>query len=105
MDVAKELKARKAGRVFVCATFGLFTGGLTKFDKYYEMGLIDAIFTTNLVYQSPQLLSKPYYVSVDISKYIALIIDNLNHDSSISELMLPAARINALLKKHREEME
>ena len=105
LDVAKELKARKAGRVFVCATFGLFTGGLTKFDKYYEMGLIDAIFTTNLVYQSPQLLSKPYYVSVDISKYIALIIDNLNHDSSISELMLPAARINALLKKHREEME
>ena len=66
------------------------------------MGLIDVIFTTNLVYQSPQLLSKPYYVNVDISKYIALIIDNLNHDSSISELMLPAGRINALLKKHRE---
>lgn len=102
LDVTKELKARKAKRVFVCATFGLFTGGLAKFDKYYEMGLIDGIFTTNLVYQSPQLLSKPYYVNVDISKYIALIIDNLNHDSSISELMLPAGRINALLKKHRE---
>lgn len=105
LDVAKELKTRKARRVFVCATFGLFTGGLAKFDKYYEQGLIDAIFTTNLVYQSPQLLSKPYYVNVDISKYIALIIDNLNHDSSISELMLPAGRINALLKKHKEETE
>ena len=102
LDVAKELKARKAGKVFICATFGLFTGGLAKFDKYYESGLIDAIFTTNLVYQSPELLSRPYYVNVDISKYIALIIDNLNHDSSISEFMLPAGRINALLKRHRE---
>lgn len=102
LDVAKELKARKARRVYICATFGLFTGGLAKFDKYYELGIIDGLLTTNLVYQTPQLLSKPYYIDVDISKYIALIIDRLNHDSSISELMLPAGRINALLKKHRD---
>ena len=102
LDVAKELKARKARRVYICATFGLFTGGLAKFDKYYELGIIDGLLTTNLVYQTPQLLSKPYYIDVDISKYIALIIDRLNHDSSISELMLPAGRINTLLKKHRD---
>ena len=101
LDVAKELKSRKARKVFVCATFGLFTNGLQKFDEYYENGLIDRVLTTNLVYQIPELLSRPYYISVDMSKYIALIIDNLNHDASLSELLNPTGRINKLLAKYR----
>ena len=101
LDVAKELKRRKARKVFVCATFGLFTNGLSMFDKYYEDGLIDRVLTTNLVYQTPDLLSRPYYISVDLSKYIALIIDNLNHDASLSELLSPTKRINRLLEAYR----
>ena len=101
LDVAKELKSRKARSSFVCATFGLFTNGLQKFDEYYENGLIDRVLTTNLVYQTPELLSRPYYISVDMSKYIALIIDNLNHDASLSELLNPTGRINKLLAKYR----
>lgn len=101
-DVAKELKKRKARRVFVCATFGLFTNGLATFDEYYEKGIIDGILTTNVIYQSPELLQRSYYISVDMSKYIALIIDNLNHDVSISEFMTPTERINNILKKYRE---
>ena len=101
IDVAKELKRRKARKVFICSTFGLFTNGLRKFDEYYENGLIDRVLTTNLVYQTPELLSRPYYIDVDMSKYIALIIDNLNHDSSLSELLNPTKRINRLLDRYR----
>ena len=101
LDVAKELKRRKARKVFICATFGLFTNGLNKFDEYYDNGIIDRILTTNLVYQTPELLSRPYYINVDMSKYIALIIDNLNHDDSLSELLNPTKRINKLLEKYR----
>ena len=103
LDVAKELKRRKARKVFICATFGLFTNGLAKFDEYYENGLIDRILTTNVVYQTPELLSRPYYIDVDMSKYIALIIDNLNHDDSLSELLSPTKRINKLLDKYRNK--
>lgn len=102
-DVAKELKRRKARKVFICATFGLFTNGLAKFDEYYENGIIDRILTTNLVYQTPELLSRPYYINVDMSKYIALIIDNLNHDDSLSELLNPTKRINRLLEQYRSK--
>ncbi|EHO54685.1 ribose-phosphate diphosphokinase [Lachnospiraceae bacterium oral taxon 082 str. F0431] len=98
-EVAKELKKRKARRVFVCATFGLFTNGFARFDQYYEDGIVDGIFTTNLVYQSPDLLSRPYYHSIEMSKYVALIIDNLNHDSTISGLLTPTNRINNFLEK------
>lgn len=101
-DVAAELKRRKARKVFIFSTFGLFTNGLGKFDQFYEEGIIDRILTTNLVYQSPELLSKPYYTGVDMSKYIALIIDNLNHDASLSELLNPTGRINRILEKYRE---
>ena len=89
LDTAKELKKRKANRVFIASTFGLFTNGLEAFDKAYEEGTISRILTTNCIYQSPDLLSRPYYVSVDLSKYIALLIDSLNHDHSISELLDP----------------
>ena len=103
LDVAKELKRRKARKVFVCATFGLFTNGLQKFDEYYENGVIDRILTTNLIYQSADLLSRPYYIDVDMSKYIALIIDNLNHDASLSDLLTPTKRINKLLSQYKEQ--
>ena len=102
-DVAKELKRRKARKVFICATFGLFTNGLKKFDEYYENGYIDRILTTNLVYQTPELLSRPYYINVDMSKYIALIIDNLNHDASLSDLLNPTNRINKILAQYRSK--
>ena len=101
LDTAKELKRMKARKVFICTTFGLFTGGLKKFDEYYENGIIDRVLTTNLVYQTPELLSKPYYINVDMSKYIALIIDNFNHDASLSDLLNPTGRINRLLAKYR----
>ena len=103
LDVARELKRRKAGKVFVCATFGLFTNGMAKFDMYYEEGLIDRVLTTNLIYQKEELLSRPYYVSVDISRYMALIIDTLNHDISIHDLLHPEMRIQQVLAEYREK--
>jgi ribose-phosphate pyrophosphokinase len=101
IDVAIELKKRKAGRIFVCATFGLFTNGFDKFDEAYEKGLIYRVLTTNLVYQPTELLSKPYYINVDMSKYIALLIDTLNHDESISEFLSPTERIQKVLNKYK----
>lgn len=102
LDVARELKKRKARKVFAAATFGLFTNGLDRFDKAYEESLIDRILTTNLVYQDPDLFTKPWYVGVDMSKYIALLIETLNHDASISELLSPTERINKCIAKHNE---
>lgn len=101
LDVAKELKKRKARRVFVASTFGLFTNGLAEFDRYYEEGLISKVLTTNVIYQTPELLKRPYYVSVDLSKYIALLIDSINHDHSISDLLDPYEKIDKLIEKHR----
>lgn len=100
IEVATELKRRKARKIFVMATFGLFTNGLKKFDAAYEKGLIDRVLTTNLVYQTPELLERPYYINCDMSKYIALIIDTLNHDGSISKLLDPVERIQKILKKY-----
>jgi len=102
LEVAQALKERKARRIFVCATFGLFTNGLEQFDKAYEAGLIDKVLTTNLIYQTPELLQRPYYINCDMSKYIAYIIDTLNHDTSISDLLSPNERIQNLLTKYRE---
>lgn len=101
MDVARELKRRKAAKVFIASTFGLFTNGLAKFDSAYDQGIIDRVLTTNLVYQTPELLSRPYYVNVDLSKYIALLIDNLNHNSSLQDLLIPTDRINRLLERYK----
>lgn len=102
LDVAKELKRRKARKVFVCATFGLFTNGLAKFDEYYRDGLIDRVLTTNLIYQKQELLDREYYTSVDMSKYLALLIDALNHDVSISELLDPVKKIQDVLAKYKK---
>ncbi len=103
IDVATELKRRKANRIFVASTFGLFTNGLKKFDEAYESGLIYRVMTTNLVYQPQELLEREYYINVDMSKYIALLIDTLNHDCSIAEYLNPTERIEKILKKYHQK--
>ena len=99
LDVAKQLKSRNVGRVFVCTTFGLFTDGLEKFDEYYEKGYISKVITTNLTYLPPELYEKPYFVQADMSKFLALIIDSLNHDVTIGAVLNPTDKIHALLEK------
>lgn len=103
IDVATELKRRKANRIFVASTFGLFTNGMKVFDEAYEKGLIYRVMTTNLVYQDPEVLKREYYINVDMSKYIALLIDTLNHDSSISEYLDPTDRIERVLEKYGQK--
>ena len=100
IELMRELKKRGAGRIFVCATFGLFTDGLARFDEAHESGLIYRVVTTNSIYQTPELLSREYYLSADMSKYIALLIDTLNHDQSISEFLDPTDRIQKILKQY-----
>ena len=101
IDTAAALKARKANRIFIFSTFGLFTNGLEKFDKAHESGLIDKILTTNLIYQTPELLERDWYINCDMSKYIAYIIDTLNHDSSISDLLSPSERIQSIVTRYK----
>jgi len=101
IDVARELKKREARRVLVFSTFGLFTEGVEKFNKAHAEGLIDAVFTTNVVYRQPELLAAPWYHEVDMSKYIALMIQTLNEEKSISELLTPISRIEKILEKYR----
>ena len=100
LDVARALKSRKAARIFVFSTFGLFTAGLAPFDDAFAEGTIDRILTTNLIYQSPELLSREWYISCDMSKYIAYLIDTLNHDTSISDLLNPVERINSFVSRY-----
>ena len=102
LDVAKQLKSRNAKRIFAAATFGLFTNGLDKFDEAYESGLIDGVLTTNLIYQTPELLSSPYYINCDMSKYVALMIDTLNHDGSISDILDPSERIQVCVEEYKK---
>lgn len=102
IDVATELKRRNANHIFVASTFGLFTNGLAKFDEAYKKGLIYRLMTTNLVYQPKELLEREYYIDVDMSKYIALLIDTLNHDASVAEYLNPTGRIERILKKYNQ---
>ena len=101
LDIAKELKKRHAKRFFAYATYGIFTNGLAAFDKAYEEGMIDAVFSTNLTYRTPELMKRPWYKEVDVSKYIAYFIASLNHDTSISVVMDPNEKIKALLREHK----
>ena len=101
LDVAKQLKERKAGRVFVCTTFGLFTNGMEKFDEYYEKGYISKVITTNLNYRNPEVLKRPYYLEADMSKYLASIMDTLNHDVSVEKVRSTTKKINQLLKREK----
>lgn len=103
LDVAKQMKDRGAKRVFVCTTFGLFTEGLDEFDEYYEKGYISKVVTTNLTYLSDHLRGKPYFVEADMSKYLAMIMDSVNHDISISHVIDPTAKLRALLNSHNNK--
>lgn len=103
LDVARELKKRKAKRVFICTTFGLFTDGLEKFDEYYEKGFINGVITTNLTYRTKELLEKPYYYEANMCSFLATIIDYLNHDISIGGIMDPTEKIRALVDKYNDE--
>ena len=100
-EVAAALKKRKARKIFVCATFGLFTNGLDSFDQAYKDGIIDRVLTTNLIYQPAELLEREWYVNCSMSKYVAYLIDTLNHDTSISDLLNPNEKIQKLLMKYR----
>jgi len=104
LDVAKKIKERGANRVFVFTTFGLFTEGMAKFDEYYENGYIDRIITTNLTYLPQETLEKPYFTCADMSKFIALIIDSLNHDTPIGTVLDPSDKIHKLLEKHNAKL-
>ena len=99
LDVAKQLKERNAKRVFVCTTYGLFTDGLDKFDEYYEKGWLDRVITTNLNYRIPELLERPYYVEANMSKYLASIIDIINHDVSVEKVRSSNEKIMDLMKR------
>ncbi len=104
IDVAYQLKEKGARRIFCFASFGLFTAGLAKFDKAYADGLITGVFTTNLIYRTPALLTKPWYVEVNMCKYVSYIIDTINYDETISGLLNPVKRINNLVEKHRADL-
>ncbi len=101
LEVATALKERKARKIFICSTFGLFTNGLERFDRAYENGMIDRVLTTNLVYQTPELLEREWYIDCDMSKYIAYLIDTLNHDASISDLLDPNERIQSVVARYK----
>ncbi len=100
LDIAAQLKKDGAGRIFMFSTFGLFVEGLEKFDEYYKNGLIDKVFTTNLIYNSPELLSREWYCNVNMAKYIALLVDTLNCDNSISSLLNPIDRIKRVVERY-----
>ena len=102
LDTARELKERKAGKVIVCCTFGLFTNGLDKFDEYYEKGYIDSVVTTNLNYRPQELLEKEWYVEAVMSKYITAIINSLNHDASIGNVISPTEKIQKLIRRYSD---
>ena len=103
LDVAKQLKKRKANRVFVASTFGLFTNGLERFDEAYEQGLIYRVMTTNSIYQTPELLEKEWYINVDISKFTALFIDRLKHYESISDILNPIDKITKKINEYNNK--
>ncbi len=105
IDIAYELKKRGAKRIFVGVTFGLFTEGGASFDKAYEDGAISKVFSTNLNYRPQEILDAPWYAEADMSKFLSLIIDTMNHDSSISSLLSPVDKINKVLAKHKAEIE
>ncbi len=101
IEVARELKKRNASRIYVAATFGLFSNGVEPFDQAVREGVLTGVLTTNLVYQPDELLNKSWYISCDMSKYLAYIIDTLNHDSSISDLLDPNNRIQSLISRYK----
>ena len=105
LDVCRQMKERGANRVFVCTTFGLFTDGLSKFDEFYEKGYFTKIITTNLCYRPPELLKRPYYETANMYKYLASIINSLNHDVSLDNVKSTTSKITKVLEKMRSSSE
>ncbi|MBD5451784.1 MAG: ribose-phosphate pyrophosphokinase [Lachnospiraceae bacterium] len=105
IDTSRQLKAMKAKRVFICTTFGLFTNGLSSFDKAYEDGVFDKVITTNLCYRPPELLTKPYYMEADMSKFLASAIDYMNHDLSMESISSPTDKIQRIIEYYNNDME
>ena len=103
LDTCKALKERRAGKAIVCCTFGLFTNGLEKFDEFYNKGYLDYVITTNLNYRPQALLDREWYLVADMSKYIAAIINSLNHDRSISATLSPTEKIQKLVQRHQND--
>ena len=101
IDTARQLKSMNAKHVFICTTFGLFTNGFDAFDKAFADGVFDKVITTNLCYRPPELLTKPYYLEADMSKFLASIIDFLNHDLSIEPVTTPTEKIRHIIKLYR----
>ena len=97
LDTAKQLKAMNARRVYICCTFGLFTDGLKNFDAAYEHGDFDKVVTTNLTYLPPEIYTRPYFVEADMSKFIASLIDFMNHDASLSNVMATTDKIHGIV--------
>ena len=102
IELSRKLKERGAGKIFCIATFGLFTDGLDEFNQAYEDGIISNVLCTNLIYRSPELLAAPWYIDVDMAKFVALLIDAMNHNASLSTLIDPTVKINTLLEKRRQ---
>ncbi len=105
LDTAKQLKQMHANRVFICCTFGLFTNGLKAFDEAFEQGVFERVVTTNLTYLPPELADKPYFVKADMSKFLASIIDFMNHDISMANVLTPTEKIHAVLEKYNRREE
>ncbi len=104
LDIAKAMKERGARKVFCAATFGLFTEGIENFNKAYEAGIFDKVFATNLIYRRPELLEAPWFADVNMCKFVALLIDAINHDASLSNLINPTEKIKKLLKEKGENI-
>ena len=102
IDTARQLKERHANRVYICCTYGLFTNGLDAFDKAYEKCYFDKVITTNLNYRLPELLERPYYIEADMSKFVASIIDFMNHDISMTNVLTPTEKIQKILRLYNE---
>ncbi len=100
LDIARELKKREANRIFVATTFGLFTDGVEQFNEAYEQGIITKVFATNLIYRRPDLLAAPWFQDVNMAKFVALLIDGINHDASLASLVNPTEKIRRLLAKY-----
>jgi len=105
IDTAKQLKLKNAKRVFICTTFGLFTDGMEKFDMGYENGYFDAVITTNLTYQDKEITDKPYIITADMSKFMATIIDFVNHDASIANVTVPTEKIHKALELYNNNLD
>ena len=103
LETAALLRAKNAGKIFICSTFGIFTNGIRRFNEAYEKGLFDRLITTNLVYTPPELFETPYYTCCDMSKFLALIIDTMNHNVAVTKVITPTGRLQDLVARNLKQ--